>query len=80
MTDFAYEEGRWEPPIARDEDATLLGFLERQRATFAWKSGELDAAGLRATLGRVIASNWSICSGREARASISSTSAQSSAE
>ena len=40
-----------EPPIAGDEAATLLGFLERQRATFAWKSGGLDAAGLRATLG-----------------------------
>ena len=26
----------------------LLGFLERQRATFAWKMGGLDAAGLRA--------------------------------
>ena len=51
MTDFAYEEGRWEPPITGDEGATLLGFLERQRATFAWKSGDLDAAGLRATLG-----------------------------
>ena len=47
MTEFAYEEGRWEPPVAGDEDATLLGFLERQRATFAWKSGDLDAAGLR---------------------------------
>ncbi len=52
MTEFAYEEGRWEPPVTGDEDATLLGFLERQRATFAWKSGDLDAAGLRATLGR----------------------------
>lgn len=51
MTDFAYEEGRWEPPIAGDEAATLLGFLERQRATFAWKTEGLDAAGLRATLG-----------------------------
>ncbi len=40
-----------EPPIAGDESATLLGFLERQRATFAWKSGGLDAAGLRVTLG-----------------------------
>ena len=39
------------PPVAGDEAATLLGFLERQRATFAWKSGGLDAAGLRATLG-----------------------------
>ena len=51
MTEFAYEEGRWEPPIAGNEDTTLLGFLERQRATFAWKTGDLDAAGLRATLG-----------------------------
>lgn len=51
MTDFAYEEGRWEPPVAGDEEATLLGFLERQRATFAWKSGDLDAAALRATFG-----------------------------
>jgi hypothetical protein len=51
MTAFAYEEGLWEPPVAGDEDATLLGFLERQRATFAWKSGDLDAVGLRATLG-----------------------------
>jgi hypothetical protein len=38
------------PPAAGDEAATLLGFLERQRATFAWKCGGLDAAGLRATL------------------------------
>jgi hypothetical protein len=51
MTDFAYEEGRWEPPVAGDEDATLLGFLERQRATFAWKTEGLDADNLRATLG-----------------------------
>lgn len=40
-----------EPPIAGDEAAMLLGYLERQRATFAWKSAGLDAAGLRATLG-----------------------------
>ena len=51
MTEFAYEGGRWEPPVTGDEDATLLGFLERQRATFAWKSADLDAAGLHATLG-----------------------------
>jgi hypothetical protein len=30
---------------------TLLGFLERQRATFAWKCSGLDAAGLQATAG-----------------------------
>jgi Protein of unknown function (DUF664) len=39
-----------EPPLAGDETATLLGSLERQRATLAWKCGGLDAAGLRATL------------------------------
>jgi len=43
------EQGRAEPPIAADEAATLLGFLERQRATFAWKCEGLDGAGLRAT-------------------------------
>jgi hypothetical protein len=44
-------EVRAEPPLAGDEAATLLGFLERQRATFGWKCGGLGAAGLRATLG-----------------------------
>jgi uncharacterized damage-inducible protein DinB len=48
MTDL--DEQSWpEPPVAGDETATLLGSLERQRATLAWKCGELDAAGLRAT-------------------------------
>jgi hypothetical protein len=32
-----------------DELATLLSTLERNRRTFAWKCGGLDAAGLRAT-------------------------------
>ena len=44
-------QGRPEPPMGDSEVATLLGFLERQRATFAWKTSGLDAAGLRATLG-----------------------------
>ena len=39
------------PPVAGDESATLLGSLERQRATFAWKVGGLDASGLGATVG-----------------------------
>lgn len=34
-----------------DEAALVLFYLERQRATFAWKTGGLDAAALRATLG-----------------------------
>jgi uncharacterized damage-inducible protein DinB len=40
-----------EPPVAGNETDTLLGSLERQRATFAWKCGGLDATGLRATVG-----------------------------
>lgn len=40
-----------EPPLAGDEAATLLGSLERQRRTLAWKCGGLDAAGMRATVG-----------------------------
>lgn len=47
---YLNEQGRPEPPVAGDETATLLGSLERQRATLAWKCGGLDAAGLRATL------------------------------
>jgi hypothetical protein len=37
--------GYSEPPLAGDETATLLGSLERVRATVAWKCGGLDAAG-----------------------------------
>ena len=44
------EQGRPEPPLASDESATLLGFLEYQRATLAWKCAGLDAAALRATV------------------------------
>jgi uncharacterized damage-inducible protein DinB len=40
-------QGRPEPPLAGDEVATLLGFLDFQRATLAWKCGGLDESGLR---------------------------------
>jgi hypothetical protein len=40
-----------EPPVAGSEIDTLTGSLERQRRTFGWKCGGLDAAGLRATVG-----------------------------
>ncbi|MFL6139207.1 MAG: DinB family protein [Frankiaceae bacterium] len=50
MTDLD-EHGRPEPPFAGDEAATLLGFLDYHRATFAWKVAGLDAAGLGATVG-----------------------------
>ena len=46
MTDVD-EHGRPEPPAAGDETATLLGFLDYQRATLAWKCRGLDAAGLQ---------------------------------
>jgi len=46
---FVNELGRVEPPVAGDEVSTLLGSLDRQRATLAWKCGGLDAAGIRAT-------------------------------
>ncbi|GAA2310540.1 DinB family protein [Glycomyces scopariae] len=44
-------QGRPEPPVGGDEAATLLGFLEFHRATFAWKVSGLDAAGLNTTVG-----------------------------
>jgi uncharacterized damage-inducible protein DinB len=43
------EQGRPEPPTAAGEIDTLLGFLDFQRATLAWKTAGLDAAGLKAT-------------------------------
>jgi uncharacterized damage-inducible protein DinB len=45
------EQGRPEPPLAADEVTTLLGFLDYQRATLAWKCRGVDAAGLGATVG-----------------------------
>jgi uncharacterized damage-inducible protein DinB len=44
------EHGRPEPPFAADENDTLLGFLDYQRATLTWKCAGLDAAGLAATV------------------------------
>jgi uncharacterized damage-inducible protein DinB len=50
MTDLD-EHGRPEPPQQGDEIATLLGFLDYQRATLKWKCVGLDSAGLQATVG-----------------------------
>ena len=44
------DQGRTEPPVSSDETATLLGFLEFQRATFDWKCRGVDSAGLRNTI------------------------------
>jgi uncharacterized damage-inducible protein DinB len=41
------DRGRPEPPVAADETATLLGFLDFQRATLAWKCAGVDADGMR---------------------------------
>lgn len=40
------EYGRPEPPLAGNEWETLTGFLDYQRATFAWKSSDLTLAQL----------------------------------
>jgi uncharacterized damage-inducible protein DinB len=45
------DQGRPEPPLAADEAATVIGFLEFQRATLAWKCAGLDAVGLAAKVG-----------------------------
>ncbi len=46
-----YVGGNTDPRDMGAELTTLLGFLERQRATFAWKCGGLDANQLRSTHG-----------------------------
>ena len=51
MTQIIDDHGRPEPPVASDEVATLVGFLDYHRATLEWKCAGLDAAGLRATVG-----------------------------
>jgi hypothetical protein len=40
-----------EPPVDGNETETFTGSLDRQRATFAWKAGGLDADGLQRTVG-----------------------------
>jgi uncharacterized damage-inducible protein DinB len=44
------EQGRTDTPFAGGEVETLLGFLDYQRATFAWKCAGLTDDQLRATL------------------------------
>ncbi|GAB3250846.1 DinB family protein [Alteromonas gracilis] len=40
-----------EPPLAGTDEEHLVGMLERLRATFRWKAGGLDAAGLATRIG-----------------------------
>ncbi|MDO5644199.1 MAG: DinB family protein [Dermabacter sp.] len=46
MTSIIDEQGRPEPPLNAGEWETLTGFLDYQRATFAWKTGRLTATQL----------------------------------
>ena len=41
-----------EPPVAGDEITTLLGTLERNRRTLAWKCADLDAAAMTTRIGK----------------------------
>jgi hypothetical protein len=45
MTTF--DTAPWEPPVAGTEVEHLVGALDRLRATFRWKAGDLDAVGLQ---------------------------------
>ena len=45
------EHGRPEPAPDADEVDTLLGFLDYQRATLEWKCRDVDAEGMRSTVG-----------------------------
>jgi len=51
MVDDRHEPHPVEVPAAGDEVSSLLGSLEKQRATFAWKVGGLDAEQLAVTVG-----------------------------
>jgi Protein of unknown function (DUF664) len=48
MTD---DDTPWEPPLAGTETEQLVGALDRLRTTFRWKTGQLDEAGLRVSVG-----------------------------
>lgn len=51
MTEVEYDEfGRPQPPLAGDELATLVGFLDYQRATFEWKCRRLTDEQLQSRL------------------------------
>ena len=51
IVQFEDDRGYPEPPAVGNEPDTLVGSLERQRATFAYKCADLDQSGLRATVG-----------------------------
>jgi hypothetical protein len=48
---MADDDTPWEPPLAGTESEQLLGALDRLRMTFRWKADDLDAEGLRVSVG-----------------------------
>ncbi|NND04195.1 MAG: DinB family protein [Acidimicrobiia bacterium] len=48
---FIDEHGRTHPPLAANELDTLMGFLDYQRATLAWKCRGLDSHGMESSVG-----------------------------
>ena len=51
MAENVDEHGRIQPLLAGDEAATLLGFLDYQRATLAWKCSGLGSEGFSTKVG-----------------------------
>ena len=51
MAEYVDEHRRTQPPLAGDEAATLLGFLDYQRATLAWKCSGLGSEGFSTKVG-----------------------------
>jgi hypothetical protein len=49
--DGTWDPPAWEPPLAGTELEHLIGSLDRLRATFRWKAGDLDATALQARIG-----------------------------
>lgn len=49
MADYVDEFGRTHPPQNAGEVESVLGFLDYQRATLAWKCSNLDGEGLSGT-------------------------------
>jgi hypothetical protein len=50
-TDQSWDPPPWEPPLAGTEVEHLVGSLDRLRTTLRWKTDDLDADGLRVTVG-----------------------------
>lgn len=50
-THSSWQPPPWEPPLAGTDAEQIVAALDRQRATFRWKTDGLDAAGLGSRVG-----------------------------